>query len=99
MMKDHEIYKIIQNGDDDRLKDVVKNLLHDYIKGKQPKDEVCIFPNCLESIPLELGRNEPYKPKDDILAQVLLAMPNFDQCDEDEAREKAAIMLEQLEIR
>ena len=98
-MKKEEICRIIEKKDDKHIKSAVMSLLQDFIKGKKPVDDIIFFPNCLESVPLELGWDKPYTVKDEVLTQVLGVMSGFDELDERDAKERAQEMLNILRIK
>lgn len=93
-----DICRIVKSKDEKELKEFLMEKLSSFLEKKTLKDELSFIPDCLETIPLELGWNKPYEPKDKLVNKTLSMIDDFDQFDEKEARKIAAVLLEEFVI-
>jgi|SRR3989338_25684 len=95
-IKELDIYEIIKNKDEKKLKELVINILEGIVKGYEDKNQVSYFQDFLVTIPLELGWKNNYEVQDKLLDKALSIISNFEGDTKEEAIRKSRSLLKEL---
>jgi hypothetical protein len=96
MMENYDIYQIIKEGDESKIKTIVRRMLRAVINGTEDKNALSYFPSYFITVPRELGLNENYKFKDPDLESAIDIIANFEGDTIQEAIRKSKEILRKM---